>query len=352
MPTAIPSLRKNLRQLAALALCSLALLSACGPQTPTTSSTGQGNLGQLTLPTGQPTPRPSASPVILQPSPKPGASAPASVLRVSKIMTWEVKPKGQEGPVSTLVGTVHAPFSAGYILPDALKTRIKGSTGFYMEADLSQVSELMKALAEQVIDTKLNMRTTLGDSYWQKLLERIQTLGATVPLQVLPYFKPWYLNQLISSSPLARTIDENAVMDIVLSKQAEQDKLAIRYLETAQDQFDALQAVSEAEYLRLIKDNLDQGLEHLNTDYVRVFATYNQGDAKALDELEAEARAESAEYSEKVVAVRTRKWAALLAPKLKSEACVVAAGAMHMAGPGGLASLLEAQGFEVSPKSY
>lgn len=346
------------RRLLPVLIPGLLALSAC-ENTPTTpipnpssspSSGNSGNLGQLVLPSNQPSSTVSQTPapgVSVSPSSVPSASE-----SVSNVMVWEVRPTGQAQPVSYLTGTVHAPFAAGYKLPDGFIQQLQASQVFYMEADIDQLNKIAASIVTQAIDAQSDLQTRLGDSYFQKLSTRLTANKLVIPAEVLKRMRPWYINLMIGSAPSTQTVDPNSIMDLVLRERAKTAKITVRYLEEAAGQIDALQAVSEPEQIRLIKLNLDQGVEKLITDRVRVFSLYNRGDIAGLEAAEAEARVESTEYFEQLLRQRNQNWLTALKPVLQKEAAFVAVGALHMAGPEGLVKQLQAAGFDVKVVSY
>ncbi len=346
--------RRVSRHLLPLLVPGLLALSACGPEsnpsTPSSPTSGNtGNLGNLTLPGNQSSssPRPITSP---SPSASPTTASP-TVEAVSNVMVWEVRPAGQTQPVSYLTGTVHAPFASNYTLPASFVQQLNASKAFYMEADVDAISQLTQSIANQAIDANGDLQATLGDNYFQRLLTRMTAANLALPSEVLKRLKPWYINLLIASPP-GQSSDPNTIMDLVLRKRAIDANIKVNYLESAAAQIEALQNISETELLRLIKVNLDQGVEKLISERKRVFDLYNQGNIAGLEQAEAEARVESAEYFEQLLRKRNQSWLSLLTPQLQKESTFVAVGALHMAGPEGLVQQLQSSGFEVKAITY
>ncbi|PKL78062.1 MAG: hypothetical protein CVV27_03985 [Candidatus Melainabacteria bacterium HGW-Melainabacteria-1] len=320
---------------------ALIALGGCTPDTsPVSSPSGQ--LDQLSLPGNSPAA--SASPTA---SASPATNAATS--RASRLLVWEVSPKGQTQPKSHLVGTVHAPLAQGYSLPAEYLSRLKSSTAFYMEADVEQADSIVQQVVNLAIDSSQNLEMRLGDEYWQKLLTRLAQNRLTTPAEALRLLRPWYINLLLGSAPEDPPIDPNTILDLVLRDQARQAGIEIRYLEQPIDQINALRAVSEAEHLRLLKDNLDQGLAKFLSERTQVFDLYNRGDLAGFDRAEAEARQESSEYFEHVLKARNQRWLQTLVPVLGKQSVLIAVGTLHLAGDQGLVQQLQAQGFDVRP---
>lgn len=325
-------------------LPGLLALAACTADPVTTVN--QNNLDNLALPGQTSASASPTTPIVLAPS----ASPATSTHRVSNLLAWEVKPSGQTAPVSYLIGTVHAPFASGYTLPAAFSAKLAASQDFYLEADVDQLTQAMSDVVQQAIDAKQNLQAALGSDYWTKLKARLSEIGLSVPEQALNLFKPWYVNVMISGAP--DNSDPTTIMDLVLRSQASKAGLSLKYLEAATEQLQDLQAISDAEHLRLIKLNLDQGLARQVSDEQKVFAIYNSGDLPALTSAAEEARTESAEYYQHMVLARNQKWVSQLKTALNSRSSVVAVGSLHMVGQDGLVSQLQAQGFSVTQVKF
>ncbi|MEZ0373576.1 MAG: TraB/GumN family protein [Candidatus Sericytochromatia bacterium] len=332
------------------------LLSACtsGPATTT-----KGNLDQLTLPGS----RPSASPkvtILPGPSSSPGSSPGASPtntssVKVRNLLVWEVKPAGQAGPVSYLIGTLSGPLASDFPIPALISDKLKAAKAYYSEANLNLSTEEAKANTQYVKDDKQNLENMLGAESWQKLQQWLEDGGLVIPDQVLRLFKPWFISQALGSTVRDRVLgkfSETSSQEGNLQAQAKQAGIALKYLETVADEFKSEDSVTVAEQLRLLKLELADGPDKLAAELTAVFGSYNRGDLAALEKSEAEARAESEEYYEKNVRQRHQRWVETLKTVLAQEADVVALGAPHLVGSEGLITRLQAQGFEIKRFSF
>lgn len=335
----------------AVLLLSLITLTACQSESPTRSNVG--SLDNLALPGSESpaaTNTSSAKPVILEPS-TPASSAPQiKSPRVSNTWAYEVKKAG--APTSYLVGTVHAPLADNYAIPTVLIDKLSQSKALYLETDVDAMDKIMTQVVSQVINTQQDLESLLGTESWSKLLARFKELNISIQDKILRFFRPWYINILLSSIPNAEPVKLESIMDLQLRSKALNGKIPLRYLESPAEQISALQAIGEEEYLRLIKQNLSEGVAQQVKDRDRIFAIYNSLNMAELEKAVTEAQAESQVYFENMVRLRNQKWLNLLKAELPTQSLVIAVGALHLAGPDGLVAQLKAQGFEVQPLAF
>lgn len=338
---------KALKWIKQLAIPGMIAFSLTACTNPPVTTTQQGNLDNLSLPGQNSSSTPSSKPIIL---PSSSPSSEATVVkspRLSNVIAWEVRPTGQSEPVSMLVGTVHAPFADGYQLPADFMARLNASKALYLETDVELLDQLTGQIVTQVLNREQNLETMLGTASWTKLLARLAELKLPANPDALRLFRPWYINLMLGSIPNAEPIKLESVMDMSLKQRAETAKIPLRYLESPAEQLSALQAIPADEYVRLIKENLDAGVDKLISERNKIFEIYNTGDLAALEAAEVESRQESEAFFDNMLRKRNQSWLNLLKTQLKTESLTVATGALHMAGSEGLVKQLQAMGFEV-----
>jgi uncharacterized protein len=262
---------------------------------------------------------------------------------LKNVLYWRVT--APSGPTSYLVGTVHINLADGYQWPAAFEQALKNSKALYLEADTSELEKDPQAVLEKSLDPEQIVLQTLSDAEYQSLSERLAAVG--VPEAVLPLLKPWYVNLLLSSPPEEAVPNPTQVMDNLLKNRAQAEQITVKYLETALDQFDMLDAIPTGEHIRLIREALSQPADLSDTQTRESVAAYNAGDLSVIEKAETELKQESLPFYEQSLVLRNQAWLKTLIPAMQSESVMVGVGSLHMVGPSGLTTQLREAGFEV-----
>ena len=266
-------------------------------------------------------------------------------------LLWKVSGNGLKKS-SYLFGTYH--LKSG----DFLK-KVKGAQEA-LEASEAVVGELeiTPEVASQLMtymvmeDQQLDSILTIEqyDSVAAALKEQ---LG--IPIMMLNKVKPMGIYLLLASGEAGKEIRENKKegdsqpMDMWIQTMAKETNRPVLSLETMQDQAELLFNSSSIErqtemllqYIRMEQKSVDAESEKLEK-------CYSQQNLECLVEL-----MQSSDYSdiEKNLLLRDRnlRWIPQLEENMKKQSSFVAVGALHLAGDQGLISLLQNQGYIVTP---
>jgi hypothetical protein len=266
-------------------------------------------------------------------------------------LLWKVSGNGLKKS-SYLFGTYH--LKSG----DFLK-KVKGAQEA-LEASEAVVGELeiTPEVASQLMtymvmeDQQLDSILTIEqyDSVAAALKEQ---LG--IPIMMLNKVKPMGIYLLLASGEAGKEMRENKKegdsqpMDMWIQTRAKETNRPVLSLETMQDQAELLFNSSSIErqtemllqYIRMEQKSVDAESEKLEK-------CYSKQNLECLVEL-----MQSSDYSdiEKNLLLRDRnlRWIPQLEENMKKQSSFVAVGALHLAGDQGLISLLQNQGYIVTP---
>lgn len=266
-------------------------------------------------------------------------------------LLWKVSGNGLKKS-SYLFGTYH--LKSG----DFLK-KVKGAQEA-LEASEAVVGELeiTPEVASQLMtymvmeDQQLDSILTIEqyDSVAAALKEQ---LG--IPIMMLNKVKPMGIYLLLAAGEAGKEMRENKKegdsqpMDMWIQTRAKETNRPVLSLETMQDQAELLFNSSSIErqtemllqYIRMEQKSVDAESEKLEK-------CYSQQNLECLVEL-----MQSSDYSdiEKNLLLRDRnlRWIPQLEENMKKQSSFVAVGALHLAGDQGLISLLQNQGYIVTP---
>jgi hypothetical protein len=262
---------------------------------------------------------------------------------VVRPFVWRVTaPGASDGESDHLVGTLHVGLGPQEVLPPALCRALRRAEAFTMEVDLGSVSPDMVARWTRGGSPEA-LRRGLGEAGWRTLLRRCEAQG--VLADQVAGLKAWYVSLLLI--PTAH--DPEALMDVRLRREAAASGVPATFLETAEDQFRALDAVSDDEDLRQLREALDDP-ERMGRELVQLETAYREGDLDAIARyvLDPERLAAYPDFYEQVFWARNRRWLPRIEQQARTRRVVVAVGLGHMLGPEGLLASLSARGWRVA----
>jgi len=305
--------KKSLTSIAAIAM--MALISACGDKSPTSS------------------PPPTATPA----SPQPQTPRP------NKAFLWQIK-----SPKNTvyLLGSIHLLKKSDYPLAQQINAAYEDAEKLVFEVDLSK---LESREAQSIVLDKATAKDgkALKDRLTPETYQLAQTKASEIglPIEAFSGYKPWFFSLTLVTLKLQRLgfNPENGV-DQYFFKKATQDGKEILALETIEDQFNLFNNFSQGNQEQYIRQTIDE-LEILEASFKNMVVAWKTGDNKALETLLLESFKDYPELEDQVFGARNRKWMTTIAPLLqKEEDYLVVVGAGHLVGKDSVLKLLEAKG--------
>jgi hypothetical protein len=261
-----------------------------------------------------------------------------SVPNNSQSFIWRIQKPGVKD--SYLVGTFHAAqavqsWEGLTVLMSELKT-FAAETHFSAEAG--------REFANKSIDRSFDLKTSLGD----ELFSLGQTIAAKYGLDLnSSSFKPWalFLN-------LARPVNVTATLDAYLQAQAQDQSLPTIGLQTATEMVDSIEVLSREQQLQILKETICN-YDIVQDQSTRLEKLYLNDDVagflKESVRLSSPVHGLTESMSTALVTNRNLVFLPRLTPILEEGGALVAVGALHLFGKGGLLELLKAQDFQLAP---
>lgn len=250
-----------------------------------------------------------------------------------------------DGSRDWLLGTVHAEDERILDFPPVLLQALRQVDVVALELapDRAMLEQLQR---EMRLPDDARLSDLLPNALYQRALTALIEEG--VPEQRALHMRPWAAAMVLAQPPGAT----GGFMDLALARVASHRGIGIEALETIDEQvefFRGLRLGAQQELLRGALDRLDRRAADLD----RIVSVYLDGDLAALEDLaEAHLSGASSELRERfqryALDVRNRRMAERAVPMLSSDSVLIAVGALHLVGPGGLPARLRAQGFEVT----
>lgn len=281
-----------------------------------------------------------------EPSPEP-PSAPAAEPSPAPFL-WEVP-----GPHARhyLLGSVHLLPPDALPLPRALDAAYAATQMLVMETDLDalaapEIQGRMLGAARE--DRKGGLEGRIGKKLYGKLQARAQQLG--MPTPVCADLRAWFCALALELYPLQQAgfSLENGI-DRRYFSLARDDGRPVVSLETPQFQVGLFAQMAESLGKQMLAATLDEATYQSQTP-AELLRMWRDGDVAALEHVVRELRKRYPELYARILADRSRAWAAPLAERMKHEVpMLVVVGAAHLPGPDGLIALLKARGLEAAP---
>lgn len=254
---------------------------------------------------------------------------------------WKVH---TEPPVY-LYGTIHSSHTAVRDLPPEVASALRSSSSFHPELEFSP--ENIGQLTAQIFAGGTgDLEEKLPPALWKRLVAQSQESGIPpflirrVPLRLAP---------MIFANPPGSEF--NLIVDVQLYQLAKEGGLSMHPLETIEEQIDVFNKLTHEQAISFLKEALDEAEAGFPSkeNLVRLYAAGDLDGLMRLLEEEFE-RANIPELTERLLDHRNERMTERLLPFLKEGGAFVAVGAAHMPGAKGMITLIEQQGYTVTPE--
>ena len=258
-------------------------------------------------------------------------------------------------PTTTLhlLGTIHVGSKAFHPLPPAIEAAYAQADVLALEADVSDTASLLAIAPSFVYAAPDNLGQHVPPEVYRDTLDALRTLG--IPAEAGRTMKPHMLSMTLTVVEAGRHgMDAALGLDLQLAQRAHRDGKRIVELESIAMQMTMMDSLAPdvqvamlAETVRAVRDG------SLGRELGAMLEAWLRGDAERLDRIVSDdldrmpdavaANLKAALFDDRNDAM-VERIATMLAGR---EVVLVAVGAGHMTGPGGLVELLRARGFTV-----
>ena len=260
-------------------------------------------------------------------------------------LLWRISGKNITRP-SYLFGTMHVLCAKDAQLSDSLKAAIKDCDEIWFEIDLSDMAGAMAAMQFMQMSDNKKLSDLLKPDEYARVRDYFEKNIPFPPFGMLERFKPMLISAFIEQKDLdCETTDG---MELTIMKESRNYHKPINGLETAEFQaglFDSIPYEAQAKELVKSVDSSGQNKE-MTQQLVRL---YNQQDLDGIDSLSREEDPEMIDYMDLLLYGRNRKWAKKLDGLLRRKSMLIAVGAAHLPGKGGVIDLLRKEGYKLTP---
>jgi hypothetical protein len=259
-------------------------------------------------------------------------------------LLWRITGKKITHP-SYLFGTMHVLCAKDANLSDSLKAAIATCDEIYFEINLSDMAGMLNSMKYMRMNDSKKLSDLLKPDEYARVKDYFARHASMLPFSLLERFKPMLISGLVEEQALdCETTDG---MELLIMKQAKHDK-PVNGLETAEFQaglFDSIPYETQAKELVNYIDSSDQNKQMTQ----QLVDLYNHQDLDGIDELSKKEDGGVSGYMDLLLYNRNRKWAKNLDSLLGKRSLLIAVGAAHLPGTGGVIDLLRKEGYTVEP---
>jgi uncharacterized protein len=270
----------------------------------------------------------------------------APPLHSPNTLLWRISGKHITHP-SYLFGTMHVLCAKDAILSDSLKAVIKKCDEIYFEINLGDMMGMLNSMKFMRMNDGKTLADLLKPEEYARVKEYFAKNVPFPPFSMLERFKPMLISGIIEEQSMDCETKDGMEMQI-LSESKGYDK-QVDGLETAEFQatlFDSIPYTEQAKELVNSIDSVGQNKQQTQ----QLVDLYNRQDLDGIDSL---SRKDDGglenNYIDLLLYARNRKWAKLLDGLLPQKSLLIAVGAAHLPGKGGVIELLRKEGYTVDP---
>ena len=259
---------------------------------------------------------------------------------------WQTK--GDHNQIYIL-GSIHLLRSSDYPIPSAIYDAYDEAEVLIMELDMDD----MDPMHTQALVMELGMlrngdtlESKLGHRDYAKALTLADDIG--IPLSMLSGTKPWLAAVTVETMMLTRVgFNPSNGIEMHLMSRAKSDNKDIIGLETARQQIEMLDNLSEKAQNEMLMQTLAEGgqIEELLDD---IIDAWRNGDVAYMEETLLADMAGSRELYRKIVVDRNKDWVRQIGALLDDDDdYLIIVGTMHLIGKDGVPQLLRNRGLLV-----
>lgn len=258
----------------------------------------------------------------------------------AKTLLWEVKGKDLSAP-SYVYGTMHTTDKRAFRFIPSVNSTFQSCKAFAMEVNPEDADPQMMMAAMKMDSMKLRDLLT-AEEY-----DEMRTLfkqDLRMDLELFQSMKPFYVMSLIMQAKYGKQMAQ--AVDLHFHKMAKDQDMETYGLETMEEQLSAIDRVPLEEQAQMLLDALKtNGRKDPSEKLIKYYA---KGDLQKMLQMAGEMES-SDEFNDGLVTERNYRMVERMIPLISQRPTFVAVGALHLPGEEGVLTLLEKEGYTVSP---
>ncbi|MGK7395653.1 MAG: TraB/GumN family protein [Candidatus Cyclobacteriaceae bacterium M3_2C_046] len=257
-------------------------------------------------------------------------------------LLWKIEADQLAQP-SFLYGTIHLMPREEFFITEATQKAFDQAEEIVLELDMDDPSLQMAMMQGATMKKGQTLDQLFSNQEYATLNEWVSSsTGAS--LQMFNNWMPMLIPSLIINQFIEGQPASYELSFVNMAKQAEKE---VTGLETVERQFKAMESLSYKEQAEMIRDIIDQpdSARHL---YSKMVTLYKDQQINQLYELVKQEMG-SKKAHQALLAQRNEEWIPRIIEKAGEKACFFAVGAGHLGGKKGVISLLQQEGYKLTP---
>lgn len=246
-----------------------------------------------------------------------------------------------------LLGSIHLLRPDVYPLDPVIDSVFDAAELVAFELDFEEAG---RSQHEMMVRAALTDGRTLSEILPSDLAEELERRSTRVgmPFGSLRYLKPWFISLVFSSLVLqTQGFDVASGIDLHFDGRAREAGKEIRGLETVEEQIDALDGLSEAAQIELLRSTLAE-LDAAAEELDRTTELWRRGDVEGLARVMRQSLESQPELRERLLDDRNQRWVPRIEQMLRQgERAIVIVGVGHLVGERSVIELLRERGYSV-----
>jgi uncharacterized protein len=271
-----------------------------------------------------------------------------------KSLMWEISGPGIKQP-SYLFGTIHSACTNQLVLKPQQKKVLDKIQQLYLEVDITDGSIPLVASAGMLLPRGQRLDDVTTPQEYRKVKNFFAKEMKGVPFWSISNLRPMLLSGIV-----AGVADKcpTSSWEVTLGRIARKKDIAIKGLETAQDQLSVFDRIPIKDQVKQLMDAIDnrqkvrrqsiidnQNLHNAykNQDIAKLYGLVSKGaDIGVSSET-------NRQFLEALLDERNRKWIPIISRVAQEKPTLFGVGAGHLGGKQGVISLLRTAGYQVRP---
>lgn len=263
----------------------------------------------------------------------------------SSSLLWKVSGSGLQQP-SYLFGTFHILCKPDFSISSELENTLHNCTSFYGELKMDEPGLQLQLMSKMMLTGK-NIQQLVGEAEYNRISPAFQSITG-MPMDMLKHFKPFLHLSLLAQKAI--TCSEQVQPETELMKLAQQNRMAVRGLETIDDQIEAIDKEPlDSQLHSLVK--MVQNFDSVQQVMSKLVAVYKLRDIDSIYRFMKEAGMDE-DFTTDMITQRNKKWIPLMQQAMTGQPCFFAVGAGHLGGAEGLIGLLRKRGYRLTPLKF
>jgi uncharacterized protein len=265
-------------------------------------------------------------------------------------LLWQVSGNGLEKP-SYVYGTMHLLCKEDAKLSAGLKDALLACDKIYMELDMDNMSELMGMVTEMKMKGGKKLKDIVTAEEYQKIKDFFTKEQGMLPFAMMEDMKPLLLASTIMEQGMECKEQGMAGSEMSIMEENKANpkmKKEILGLETMKMQAAVFDSIPYEKQAKELLKYIDSG-DVAEDETAKLVAAYKSQNLDSILNLTEKSEPGLTEYMDLLLYQRNRNWITQFKTIFAKQPVVVAVGAAHLVGPGGVLALLKKEGYTLTP---